>query len=152
MFLTKDYALSAEFAQKMGITINNFSKWYNSNPDLEGTDLIKMGECLFFKKNTKLLWKSHANALKTLELTDFTNKVPVTYLRSEYKFDPKYAESRGLGKVIDVANKKFFEFNYDFAYKNRRKTWYPMPKEEYTDEYADCLALDVAKKHLIILY
>lgn len=153
MFLNKSYVLSAEFAQKLNITINNFSKWYNANSDLIGTDLIKMGECLFFKRNTRLLWKAHAKALETLELTDFTNKLPITWLKREFKFDPGWASGNGLGNVINVAGKKFFEFDYDFAYKNRYKTWYPMPKEEFTLQmYSDCLALDVARNHLIVMY
>lgn len=153
MFLNKSYVLSAELAQKMNITINNFSKWYNSNPDLIGTDLIKMGECLFFKKNTKLLWESHAKALETLRLTDFSNKLPITWLKSEFKFNPQYAEKQGLGKVVDVAKKKFFEFDCDFAYKNRYKTWYPMTKEEFNcGEYDDLISMDVSKNNVIVLY
>lgn len=155
MFLTKDYILSAEFAKKLGITINNFSPWVKWRPDLLGTDLLKLGECLFFKKNCPLLGRTYTLAAQELELTDFTNKIPLTYLKAEYKFNPDYCEKSGLGKIIEIAGKKFFEFDYNFAYKNRRKTWYLMELDEYHNYQAregGLLHFQVSPKYLVTLY
>lgn len=155
MFLTKDYILTAEIAKKLNITINNFSPWLKWRPDLIGTDLIKMGDCTFFKSSIPLLYKSHRAILPELNLTDFTNKVPLTYLKYEYKFNPKFCETQGLGQVVKVVNKKFFEFNWDFAYKNRRKTWYLMSLKEYEDFVktdGELLNFQVSRDYLVTLY
>ena len=155
MFLTKDYILTYEFAKKLNITINNFSPWLKWRPDLVGTDLIKLGECVFFKKSIPLLGRSFRLKLPELELTDFTNKIPITYLKSEYKFNPKFCESHGLGKVIDVCGKKFFEFDWDFAYKNRRKIWYLMSLKEYEDyekTEGPLQHFQVSRDYLVTLY
>lgn len=153
MFLNKNYIFIAELAKKLGITINNFSCWYSRNPELIGTDIIKLGDCSFVRKDSAILGEFYEAKIKELELTDISNKVPLSYLKAEFKFNPKHPPVVTLGEVVDIAGKKFFAFDYDFAYKHRRKTWYPMTKSEFAcGKYSDCLTLDVARNHLIVMY
>ena len=153
MFLTKNYIFIGELAKKLGITINNFSCWYSRNPELAGTDMFRLGDCLFVRKDSAILGDFYEAKIRELDLTDISNKVPLSYLKAEYHFNPKHPPVVALGEVVEIAGKKFFEFDYDFAFKHRRKTWYPMTKSEYSSgRYSDCLTLDVARNHLIVLY
>lgn len=153
MFLNKNYIFIGELAKKLGITINNFSCWYSRNPELIGTDIIKLGDCSFVRKDSAILGEFYEAKIKELQLTDISNKVPLSYLKAEYYFNLRHPPVLKLGEIVEIAGKKFFAFDTDFAYKNRRKTWYPMTKVEYANgNYSDCLSLDVARNHLIVLY
>ena len=157
MFLTSKYFATFEYAKKAHINVSNFSNFYEDKKyrHLVGSELIKMGECFFIFKTFPGLTKIHAKRLVELELTDYSNKLPLTFLKSEYRFDPKFCEKAGYGKVIDVCGKKFFEFSPEFVKKYKNSTWYTMSKSElneYLQEDRDAEYLQVSSKFYIIAY
>lgn len=158
MFLDKNFVLTAEFAKVCDITINNFSKWYNSYPDLVDYGyLYKFGDCTFFRKNIPILLTSWKEKLKIheAELTDFSDKLPLNYLKTEFGFDEKFAKKTGLGTRVKIAGKNFIQFNPDFASSQKRKVWVRVTDEELKeceDEGTPLDTFNVATKIKVCFY
>lgn len=155
MFLTPKYVSLHELAKVSKINIANFGGYYE-NPEyrhLIGSELIKMGDSVFVYKTFPGFMKNHRDKILKYEdqLTDYTNKVPLPYLRNEYHFSEKYALAHGLGKVVDIYGKKFFEFDYDFARKHRNSAWHAATKADI-EEFNDCDNIQVGIKYWILFY
>lgn len=153
--LTKDYILSQELAQMLGVHIATFSNWYNDYPDYVDNGLIiKYGNCTFFNKDLPLFVLSRREWIQNNigKFTDFTNSYPITYLKSEFNFDPYF--SRGYGELFNVCNKNFFKFNEYTAKKIKNKTLYPMNKQELNEYLLDDNVdyLHVSKNNYIVYY
>lgn len=153
MFLTNDYILTAEFSKKLNISINNFSNWYNQYPDLVDTGyLVKLGDCTFFRKSIKLLFPRWKKALKELEFTDFSNILPLQYLKTNYSFDEKFFDK---GERCVIAGKTMFRFDKEFADFHRNKVWYKMTNNELNEtlkEVEDLEYFKVRPKIYVVYY
>lgn len=161
MFLNSNYVLANEIVQNAGIHIANISnmiKQLENTNEREGV-VVKYGNCTFINKTAKNL----PNNLKEYieypgwTLTDFANKLPVTYLQSELgvSYD-LLKESFGengydLGET-EVAGKKFVVFPESFKKKMEGMTLYVLNEDDYhscleNDDIQGGFALN-AKKYL----
>lgn len=157
MFLTSDFVLTKEYAEHNGITINNFSHWATKYPDLvDRGQIVIYGKCTFFKKDIPILLPVDKQRVHTTILTDFSDKLPLGWLRAEFKVDSKFMEKAGYGKEIKVGTKNFFQFNKKFVKKYKDLTWSAVPKEEYESlkesDYSDCEAFQCGKNMYVVCY
>lgn len=153
MFLSKDYILTAEFAKKLNISINNFSKWYNTYPDLvDRGELVKLGDCTFFRKTIKLLYPSWKKALNEHTWTDFSNILPLQYLKTNFSLNEDFVT---FGKRVKIAGKTMFKFNEDFVNIHKNKVWYKMSLNELNEalkETPDLEYFQTRSKTYVVYY
>lgn len=135
MFLDKNYVLANELVQKMDIHIANISM---IKKQFEGTDdmktIISMNNCTFIKSNSPKLPRNIREGIKSHTFTDVSNKLPCTYLRTEYPLSVRNWEKAGvINDKVKIAGKDFFEFTDDFVNKTRGKIVYILNEEETMD-------------------
>lgn len=135
MFLDKKYVLANELVQKMGINIANISvlrKQYEYEDDL--TTIVKMNNCNFLNSKSQKLPNNIRCGLSEHEFTDMSNKLPLTYVRSEYGMTEKELLKSGLVlEKIKVGGKDFFVFNDEIVATMKNKIGYVLDKNDTSD-------------------
>ena len=119
MFLNTNYILANELVKKMNIHIANISmlKQKIENSD-NYDDMIKMNNCTFINKKSIYLPKNIRLGIANNVFTDMSNKLPCTYVRSEYGISEKELFASGIIKEkIEVCNKDFYVFTDEFIEK-----------------------------------
>jgi hypothetical protein len=144
MFLSNDYVLSNEIVQKSGIHIANISMGIKTlqESDSKSGSVVKYGNCTFLNKQAKTLPTYLKNYIHNplWTFTDFSNKLPVTFLQAELGVSFKDIQSamkkNGIDvKIEEVSGKQFAVFPVEFVEEMRDSTWYILPE----DEYLECL-------------
>lgn len=132
MFLSDNYILANELVQKMDIHIANISILKNNLERLNNTkDIISLKKCSFINKDSLMLPNNILVGIFSNEFTDISDKLPVTYVRSEFGITYKELQKSGilLGKV-KIAGKQFYHFTPEFVEKMKNKTVYILNKKE----------------------
>lgn len=135
MFLKKNYILANELVQKMDIHIANISMMRKQFEDADDmTTILKMNNCNFIKTNSHKLPNNIRQGIACNEFTDMSNKLPCTFVRSEYPLTEKdwYASGVVIDKV-NIAGKQFYVFSDEFVKTTHNKIVYILDKKE-TDE------------------
>lgn len=110
-FVTKDYMLTAEIADKLNISMTNISKWYVKFPEsVTNKHLVRIGNCVFvhidfpnLTKNMKIIFNEPR--------IDWSNKLPLNYMIKNFKINVTYCEKYNIG----------YKTSYDFkTHRNRR--------------------------------
>lgn len=130
MFLSKKYILANELVQEMGIHIANISMFTKNLAEHDLT-AIKMGNCTFLNSNSVTLPKNITTAVLLNSFTDMSDKLPCTWVKSEYELREKELFKSGL--VIDkvtIANKHFYVFAPEYAKKFKYKVPYILTEKE----------------------
>lgn len=132
MFLDKSYVLANELVQKMGIHIANISMLRNTFEDQGDSYTIrKMNNCNFIKTNSNKLPNNIRKGIQEHEFTDMSNKLPRTWVYSEY--DIKKTELMDAGILVGettVAGKQFFVFSEDWVNTVKKKIVYVLNHAE----------------------
>jgi hypothetical protein len=128
MFLSSNYILANELVQKMNIHIANISMLRQQFEDCDDfTTLFKMNNCTMIKTNSHKLPRNMIAGIAVNEFTDITNKLPCTFVRTEYEFTEKELTTSEI--VIDkvmIAGKEFYVFDRDFVEKVKNKIVYAL--------------------------
>ena len=136
MFLNKKYILANELVAKMGIHIANISMLVKEYEDDDSGAFIKMNNCTFINANDVTLPNNIRTAILTNQFTDMTDKLPCTYVHTEYEISE--AELFKSGMVIEkviIAGKKFYKFAPEFVQKMKYKIGYVLDEAETMDCY-----------------
>lgn len=132
MFLNKDFILSSELTQKMGIHTANISalrKEFENEGD--SYNILKLNNCTFINTRCRKLPKNIREGIEKNTFTDMSNKLPCTYIRTEFSMTERELKNAGL--VIDkvtVADKDFFVFTDEWVKKLKGKIGYVLNKQE----------------------
>jgi hypothetical protein len=135
MFLNKEYILANELVQKMDIHIANISMLKQKIENQANfDDIIKMNNCTFVNRRSKYLPNNIKIGILTNTFTDLSNKLPVTYIRSEFGVSEKelFAADIVEGK-IKIADKEFYVFKNDFIDKVKNGIINILDKEDKED-------------------
>jgi|FLOH01.1.fsa_nt_gi hypothetical protein len=147
MFLSKDYILANELVEKMGIHIANISMLRNEFENVGNmTDIVKLNNCSFINTKSINLPNNIKNGIAKHTFTDVSDKLPMTFLRSEY--DLSAADLRKAGIItgdIKITDKKFFIFKQDFIEKVKGSIVYLLDDAE-TKECLEDGSIDGAIK------
>jgi hypothetical protein len=132
MFLNQNYILANELIQKMDINIANISVLVSHYEDCDDyTTMYKMNNCTMINTASHKLPKNLREAIAANKFTDITNKLPCTFVKSEYEFTEKeLTESKIVIDKIEIAGKKFFVFDRDFVEKVKNKIVYALNATE----------------------
>lgn len=132
MFLSKNYVLGNELVQKLGIHIANISMLANKLEEKNDySTIIKLNNCNFINKNSHNLPNNISKGIRQYEFTDFSNKLPVTWLRSEYELTKVELENANLiQSEIKISTKRFFVFKDWFVELMHNKIAYTLNREE----------------------
>lgn len=132
MFLKKNYILANELVQKMDIHIANISmlrQQYEDQDDM--TTMIKMNNCTMIKSNSHKLPNNIKMGIAANEFTDMSNKLPCTFVRTEYEVTERELLNGGVIKgKIKIAGKDFYEFTEEFVKTVKNKIVYTLDKAE----------------------
>jgi hypothetical protein len=140
MFLSNDYVLSNEIVEKSGIHIANISMGIKllEDSNAKAGAVVKYGNCTFLNKNAKTLPLYLKNYIHNPQwtFTDFSNKLPVTFLQAElgvpFKDIQEGFKKEGTDiSVQEIAGKQFAVFPKEFAEKMKKTTWYMLNEEEF---------------------
>lgn len=132
MFLSNDYILANELTKKMNIHIANISMLKQRLEDQNNeTDMVKLNNCTFINKKSIFLPKNIREGIKKNIFTDISNKLPVTFVKSEYEITEREMNNSGIiqGKK-KIAGKDFYVFNNDFVEKVKNSIVYVLDKKE----------------------
>lgn len=131
MFLENNYILGNELAQKMNMHIANISMLAQSLENTNADDTIKMNNCTFINAESINLPKNIKHGIWTNKFADMSNKLPCTYVRSEYNVTEKELFKSGIveGKT-EIAGKKFYVFKADFVEKVKGRVIYMLDKDD----------------------
>jgi len=140
MFLTKDFILANEIVQKANIHIANISNFLNHLEETNNKAGIskKMGNCSFINNTSPFLPHNIKEYIDGFEYTDMSDKLPSTFLASEFELSSDKI-LQGFNKVgYDVheeviAGKRFLVFPLNFIEAFEGKTWYILDYEEAVD-------------------
>lgn len=136
MFLKKQYILANELVQKMGIHIANISMLVKEHEDEDNGMFIKMNNCTFINTKAADLPNNIKVGISENEFTDLTNKLPCTYVRTEYGITEKELFKAGMvSKVVTIAGKDFYEFVPEFVEKMKYKIGYVLDESETMECY-----------------
>lgn len=132
MFLNKKYILANELVQKMGIHIANISMLRNQFEDEDDyATIVKMNNCNFVKSGSPKLPRNISSGISNHTFTDMSNKLPCTFIRTEYEVTERELSKSGLIKgKVKVAGKEFYEFTEEFVQKVKNKIVYTLDKNE----------------------
>jgi len=132
MFLSKNYILANELIQKMQINIANISvlKQRYENADDYST-FLKMNNCTFINTKSASLPKNIKMGIATNDFTDFTDKLPCTYVRTEFGVkEDNWIKSGIVTEKIKIADKQFYQFCPDFVKTMKNKIAYILDEKE----------------------
>lgn len=141
MFIPKEYFLANELFNKAGIHIANSSMLAKEieSKNIKNT-VIKMGNCIFFNKNSRALPNNIRNYVEAFkDLNTFENKVLVSALRTELDDIGYTALIKGFKnnnyeiKEEIIQGKRFAVFPNELVEKLKDKTWYILDEFEYHD-------------------
>jgi putative SOS response-associated peptidase YedK len=136
MFLNKKYILANELVEKMGIHIANISMLMKEYEDTDNGTFVKMNNCTFINSNDATLPNNIKIGMQNNQFTDMTNKLPCTFVRSEYEITEKELFKSGMvTKKVEVAGKDFYEFAPEFVEKMKYKIGYVLDEAETMDCY-----------------
>jgi hypothetical protein len=142
MFLSNDYVLSNEIVEKSGIHIANISMGIKQleDADSKSGSVVKYGNCTFLNKQAKTLPTYLKNYIHNplWTFTDFSDKLPVTYLQAElgvpFKDIQEGFKRDGTDiSVKDIAGKQFAVFPKEFVEKMKDSTWYILSEEDFNE-------------------
>lgn len=136
MFLNKKYILANELVEKMGIHIANISMLMKEYEDTDNGTFVKMNNCTFINSNDATLPNNIKIGMQNNQFTDMTNKLPCTFVRSEYEITEKELFKSGMvTKKVEVAGKDFYEFAPEFVEKMKYKIGYVLDEVETMECY-----------------
>jgi len=136
MFLNKKYILANELVQKMGIHIANISMLVNEYEDSDTGTFVKMNNCTFINTKDATLPNNILAGIYGNEFTDMTDKLPCTYVRTEYGITEKELFKTGMvTKKVEIAGKDFYQFAPEFVQKMKYKIGYVLDETETMDCY-----------------
>lgn len=166
-FVTKEYVSSAEVCDKLELHIATFSKWINEIDEVRDRfQIVKMGNITFIRKDLPK-FRNYRERLEGIKLTDYSDLVPLSYLKSEYNFDEDYLrEHPELGEFVTLTfstkqgkeadtDKTFFKFNSELRNKLRRAVWYTASKREIESDpetFGDIQKIQIAKDKFLTYY
>jgi len=139
MFLSKDYILSNELVKKMNIHIANISmlKQRIENSD-NYNDILKMNNCTFINTKSLYLPKNIREGISANKFTDMSNKLPCTFVRTEYGITEKELMASGIIKEkVEVCDKDFYVFTDEFIEKTKGTVINILEEEDALDSYND---------------
>lgn len=132
MFLTKKYILANELVEKMQIKIANISILRKQFEDADDfVTVINMNNCNFIKSTSHKLPNNIQKGISDHKFTDFSNKLPCTWVHNEFSVNEKEWFDSGI--VIDkivICKKKFYVFSDDFISKVNNCVPYVLNKAE----------------------
>ena len=143
MFLEKKFILANELVKKMKIHIANISMLRNTYSSSEDIYTIKkLNNCTFINTASEKLPNNILQGIKKHgdELTDMSDKLPCTYIRSEYGMTEKELMKSGIViKKVKVASKDFYVFNPEFVKTMKNKIGYVLNAGEtkYCSEHGE---------------
>lgn len=131
MFLNKKYVLGNELVEKMGIHIANISMLAKEFEHNDYGHVIKMNNCTFINRDSRQMPHHIVVGLFAHEYTDMTNKLPVTYVKSEFGVtEREWFKSGIVTEKVEVAGKKFYVFNDEFVKTMKRMVPYVLDAKE----------------------
>lgn len=135
MFLHKKYILANELVQKMNIHIANISMLRNKFTDDEDHITIrKMNNCTMINSSSKKLPNNIIEGIRNNIFTDMSDKLPCTWVRSEYDITEKELLISGIAdKKIKIASKDFYVFNEKFVNTMRNRIPYILDEKEMVE-------------------
>lgn len=132
MFLQSKYILANELVQKMDIHIANISmlaKTYEDQDDF--ATMVKMNNCTFIDTKANKLPANIKVGISKYEYTDMTNKLPCTWVRTEYGITEKELFNTGMvTEKVKIAGKEFYIFADEFVQKMKGKIGYVLDESE----------------------
>lgn len=132
MFLSENYILANELVSKMNVNIANVSmirQKFEDENDL--TTIIKMNSCNFIKSNSSKLPQTFQRSINSNTFTDFTNKLPCTWLKEEFNVtEREWFNSKIVTDKVKLYGKEFYVFSEDFIKKVKNRILYVLDKEE----------------------
>ena len=133
MFLAPGYILANELVNKMGIHIANVSIMRKEFEDADDLYTIrKLNNCNFVNTSSPKLPQNIKDGISNNTFTDYTNKLPCTFVRDEYPVTEREWMASGIviGKE-EIAGKNFYVFADDFVKKLTGKIGYVLSGDEY---------------------
>lgn len=136
MFLTDNYILSSEFIDRTGIHVAYISKVIKLlEDDNDSTTIIKMNACNFIKSNSGKLPNNIQKAIiketAIKPFYNFSNKLPVHWLKQEYNVTEKEWFKSGIVEdKVTIHGKIFYVFSDDFIRRTKNCICYVLDKEE----------------------
>lgn len=132
MFLHKKYILANELVQKMNIHIANISMLRNQfTDDDDFTTIMKMNNCAMINTSSKKLPHNIMEGIRKNTFTDMSDKLPCTWVRSEYEMTERELLSSGIViKKTKIAGKDFYIFNQEFVKTMYNKVPYILDEKE----------------------
>lgn len=136
MFLNKKYILANELVTKMGIHIANISMLIKEYEDTDTGTFVKMNNCTFINTKDATLPQNIIDGIRSNVFTDMTDKLPCTFVRSEYGITEKELFKSGMvTQIVTVAGKDFYQFAPEFVEKMKYKIGYILDEQETMDCY-----------------
>lgn len=149
MFLSDKYILANELTTKMEIHIANISnlidKLENEN---KFDDFKKLNSCTFLKRDSINLPKNIKEGIEQFssELHTFTDKLPSTFLYSEYGLSKSnMIKSKIFKEEMEIYGKTFYVFTDEFIKKVKNCTLYILPEIEAKQCLLDKEIIDYIK-------
>jgi hypothetical protein len=131
MFLNKKYILANELVNKMGIHIANISMLMKEHEDSDNGMFVKMNNCTFINTKDGELPQNIIDGIRANVFTDMTDKLPCTYIRTEYGITEKELFKAGMvTKIVTIAGKDFYQFAPEFVEKMKYKIGYVLDEVE----------------------
>lgn len=139
MFLSSNYILGNELVDRMDINIANvsiMSKRFEDENDI--TTVIKMNNCNFIKSDSPKLPKYIQTGIRELSsqkpFTDFSDKLPCTWFRSEFELSDKDVMNSEMVKdKVKIHGKEFYVFEKSFIDKVHNRICYVLDESDTKD-------------------
>ena len=133
MFLPKKFILANELVQKMDIHIANISIIRKELEEQGDSYTIqKLNNCNFVNTKSNKLPQNIRDGIRHNEFTDISNKLPVTYVRSEYPATERELMKSGIvTDKVKIAGKTFYVFADDFVNSVKGCLGYVLNEDEY---------------------
>jgi len=97
-------------------------------------NIQKLGACLYINRHCNSLPKNISKAIDRYELTDMSDKLPITYVKSELGLTETDVLSSDM--VIDtmtIAGKRLYQFHPDVVRETEGHTPYVLNAKEYNE-------------------
>jgi hypothetical protein len=117
MFLGKKFILGSELTHKMGIHFANVSILRKELEDRDNTqDIKRLNNCTFISRNGFDYPRNIREGLDKFDLVDCSDKLPKTYIKSEFNLNVQDLKIAGIYKdEIDIYGKKLVQFTPEFV-------------------------------------
>lgn len=160
-FFDSNYVNLSEVCDKLNIHIAIFSSWNNDElkDSPEEHKIIKRGASLFIHKDCPR-FKFYKKRLENIKMTDYSDMLPLDYLKREFNFNENYISN--LGEIIKMNFKKkqnksnavttkFLKFRPEIRERIKNKTWSEIRAQEAT-EFKDLDLFQVNKDSYLCCY